>query len=106
MVPEKLVQRGVFVDPYDLIDRYDRIAVDGSFNEKMFLSLIHIFWMDENQENIKQRLEHVIRKIEEIPERLKIPNLFPVFGIFHTIVLDEIDPLYGNAVQALSLIHI
>lgn len=34
MVPEKLVQRGVFVDPYDLIDRYDRIAVDGSFNEK------------------------------------------------------------------------
>ena len=56
--------------------------------------------MDENQENIKQRLEYVIRKIEEIPERLEIPNLFPVFGIFHTIVLDEIDPLYGNAVQA------
>ena len=42
MVPEKLVQRGVFVDPYDLIDRYDRIAVDGSFNEKMFRD-IHIF---------------------------------------------------------------
>ena len=59
-----------------------------------------LFWMDENQENIKQRLEHVIKKIEEIPERLEIPNLFPVFGIFHTIVLDEIDPLYGNAVQA------
>lgn len=59
-----------------------------------------LFWMDENQENIKQRLEHVIRKIEEIPERLEIPNLFPVFGIFHTIVLDEIDPLYGNAMQA------
>ncbi len=59
-----------------------------------------LFWMDENQEKIKQRLEHVIRKIEEIPERLEIPNLFPVFGIFHTIVLDEIDPLYGNAVQA------
>ena len=59
-----------------------------------------LFWMDENQENIKQRLEYVIRKIEEIPERLEIPNLFPVFGIFHTTVLDEIDPLYGNAVQA------
>lgn len=59
-----------------------------------------LFWMDENQENIKQRLEHVIKKIEEIPERLEIPNLFPVFGIFHTIVLDEIEPLYGNAVQA------
>lgn len=59
-----------------------------------------LFWMDENQENIKQRLEYVIRKIEEIPERLEIPNLFPMFGIFHTIVLDEIDPLYGNAVQA------
>jgi len=42
MVPEKLVQRGVFVDPYDLIDRYDRIAVDGSFNEKMFRDK-HIF---------------------------------------------------------------
>lgn len=59
-----------------------------------------LFWMDENQENIKQRLEHVIKKIEEIPERLEIPNLFPVFGIFHTIVLDEIEPLYGNAVLA------
>ena len=59
-----------------------------------------LFWMDENQENIKQRLEYVIRKIEEIPERLEIPNLFPVFGIFHTIVLDEIEPLYGNAVLA------
>ena len=42
MVPEKLVQRGVFVDPYDLLARYDRIAVDGSFNAKMFRDK-HIF---------------------------------------------------------------
>ena len=33
MIPEELVQRGIFVDPDDLINRYDRVAVDGSFNE-------------------------------------------------------------------------
>lgn len=59
-----------------------------------------LFWMEENQDAIKERLERVIKKIEEIPERLEIPNLFPVFGIYHTMVLDEIDPLYGNAVLA------
>ena len=42
MIPEELVQRGIFVDPDDFIDRYDRIAVDGSFNEKMFRDK-HIF---------------------------------------------------------------
>ena len=36
MIPEELVQRGIFVDPYDLIDRYDRVAINGSFDEKMF----------------------------------------------------------------------
>ena len=45
-----------------------------------------LFWMDENQENIKQRLEYVIRKIEEIPERLEIRNLFPVFGVIQSVV--------------------
>ena len=59
-----------------------------------------LFWMEENQDAIEERLERVIKKIEEIPERLEIPNLFPVFGIYHTMVLDEIDPLYGNAVLA------
>ena len=59
-----------------------------------------LFWMEESQDAVKERLGRVIKKIEEIPERLEIPNLFPVFGIFHTTVLDEIDPLYGNAVQA------
>ena len=59
-----------------------------------------LFWMEESQDAVKERLGCVIKKIEEIPERLEIPNLFPVFGIFHTTVLDEIDPLYGNAVQA------
>lgn len=59
-----------------------------------------LFWMEESQDDVKERLGRVIKKIEEIPERLEIPNLFPVFGIFHTTVLDEIDPLYGNAMQA------
>ena len=59
-----------------------------------------LFWMEESQDAVKERLGCVIKKIEEIPERLEIPNLFPVFGIFHTTVLDEIDTLYGNAVQA------
>ena len=59
-----------------------------------------LFWMEESQDAVKERLGCVIKKIEEIPERLEIPNLFPVFGIFRTTVLDEIDTLYGNAVQA------
>lgn len=59
-----------------------------------------LLWVEESQEAVRERLERVIKKIEEIPERLEIPSLFPVFGIFHTTVLDEIDPLYGNAVQA------
>ena len=82
---------GVFLKPKREKMNWQRMSIADRFI---------LFWMDENQENIKQRLEYVIRKIEEIPERLEIPNLFPVFGIFHTIVLDEIDPLYGNAVQA------
>ena len=36
MVPEKLVERRVFVDPYDLIDRYNGIAVHRGLDEEMF----------------------------------------------------------------------
>lgn len=35
MIPEELVQRRVFVDPDDFVDRYDGISVDGGFDKKM-----------------------------------------------------------------------
>ena len=36
VVPEKLVERRVFVDPDDLIDRYNGIAVHRGLDEEMF----------------------------------------------------------------------
>ena len=36
MIPEELVECGIFVNPYDLVDRHNRISIDGGLNKKMF----------------------------------------------------------------------
>jgi len=36
MIPEKLMECGVLINPYDLVDRDDRISVNGCLNKKVF----------------------------------------------------------------------
>ena len=42
MIPEQFVQRGVFVDPDNFLDRYNRNAVFGGFDKEMLRNK-HIF---------------------------------------------------------------
>ena len=42
MIPEKLMECGVLINPYDLVDRDDRISVNGCLNKKVFCDK-HIF---------------------------------------------------------------
>ena len=42
MIPEKLMECGVLVNPYDLVDRDDRISVNGGLDKKVFCDK-HIF---------------------------------------------------------------
>lgn len=51
-----------------------------------------------------ERLDRLIKKIEQIPGQLNIPSLFPVFGIYYSQVFREADKSYGFAVQAKHLV--
>ena len=42
MIPEKLMECGVLVNPYDLVDRDDRISVNGGLDKKVVCDK-HIF---------------------------------------------------------------
>lgn len=63
-----------------------------------------LFLKAESKEELEERLDRLIEQIEEIPQRLKIPALFPVFGIYYAQSMDEPDKYYGFAVQAKHLI--
>ena len=36
MIPEKLMESGVLINPYNLVDRDDRISINRGFNKIMF----------------------------------------------------------------------
>ena len=63
-----------------------------------------LFLREKNQGDLEKRLEGIVARIEEIPGRLNIPTLFPVFGVYHTESLAEPDKCYGYAVEAKHLV--
>lgn len=63
-----------------------------------------LFLQAGSREELEKRLQGLIAGINEIPQRLNIPALFPVFGIYYTKLLDEPDKYYGYAVQAKHLV--
>lgn len=63
-----------------------------------------LFWQVSDKEALEKRLEKLITAIEEIPEQLNIPPLFPVFGINYVEALNDADKSYGFALQAKHLI--
>lgn len=69
-------------------------------NADRFVLFLHA----ESKEAIEERLDGLVERIEEIPQLLKIPTLFPVFGVYYAQSLDEPDKYYGFAVQAKQLI--
>lgn len=63
-----------------------------------------LFWQAEDREALEERLKRLIADIEGISDRLNIPAVFPVFGIYYTDTLDEPDKYYSYAVQAKHLV--
>lgn len=63
-----------------------------------------LFLQARDRENLENRINYLIKKIEKIPAQLNIPALFPVFGIYYVEALDEADKCYGFAVQAKHLV--
>ncbi|MCM1089454.1 MAG: EAL domain-containing protein [Butyrivibrio sp.] len=69
-------------------------------NADRFVLFLHA----ESKEALEERLDGLVEQIEGIAQRLKIPALFPVFGVYYAQSLDEPDKYYGFAVQAKHLI--
>ncbi|MCM1101866.1 MAG: EAL domain-containing protein [Clostridium sp.] len=63
-----------------------------------------LFWQEGSREALEIRLEELITDISLLSGQLKIPPMFPVFGIYYTDTLDEPDKYYGYAVQAKHLV--
>lgn len=63
-----------------------------------------LFWQAKDRAALEERLKRLIADIEKIPDRLGIPAVFPVFGIYYTDALDEPDKYYSYAVQAKHLV--
>lgn len=63
-----------------------------------------LFFTAENRERLERRLDGLIDEIEGLTDKLNIPKVFPVFGIYYTESLDEPDKAYGCAVQAKHLV--
>ncbi len=63
-----------------------------------------LFLRTSDKEELEERLNGMVSQIAEISNRLKIPVLFPVFGIYYTRTLEEPDKCYGYAVQAKHLV--
>lgn len=63
-----------------------------------------LFMRTESREELERRIQEIIARIGGISGRLKIPALFPVFGIYYTESLAEPDKCYGYAVQAKHLV--
>lgn len=63
-----------------------------------------LFLQAGSKEALEKRLQDLVVHITEIPKRLNIPALFPVFGVYYTQSLDEPDNYYGYAVQAKHLV--
>lgn len=63
-----------------------------------------LFWQADDKAALEQRIKNLIRAIKEIPEKLNIPPLFPVLGIYYVESLEDADKCYGYALQAKHLV--
>lgn len=63
-----------------------------------------MFFVESRKQKVKERLDKLVMDISKVSERLNIPRLIPVFGVFETYNLDDAERDYGNAVQAKRLV--
>lgn len=63
-----------------------------------------MFLQAGSKAELEERVQELVAKISGISQKLNIPPLFPVFGIYYAEALDEPDKYYGYAVQAKHLV--
>lgn len=63
-----------------------------------------MFLQAGSKAELEERLQELVANISGISQKLNIPALFPVFGIYYAKALDEPDKYYGYAVQAKHLV--
>lgn len=63
-----------------------------------------VFWTGRDKEEAACCAEKLAEQIEAASERLGVPRLFPVIGIYAADKLENIDECYGDALSAVSLI--
>lgn len=63
-----------------------------------------MFLQAGSKAELEERVQELVAKISGISQKLNIPALFPVFGIYYAEALDEPDKYYGYAVQAKHLV--
>lgn len=63
-----------------------------------------LFFVEEDRERVKERLDELVINIGKISEELNTPRVFPVFGVYETMNQETADTDYGNAVQAKHIV--
>lgn len=80
------------------------MAVEGELLARVNADRFVMLWEAAGKVEVESRLQEIIAEILKLSEQLKIPKLFPVFGIYQIEKMEEADNLYGNAVQAKHLV--
>lgn len=77
---------------------------EGEYVARVNADRFVIYLKAEQRKSVIWRVETLIDHINRIPEKLHIPPLYPIFGIYYSDALGEADRCYGYAVQAKHLV--
>lgn len=77
---------------------------DGEIAARVEAERFVIFLKESGRSVLEERLRELEKEIEKIPERIKIPRIFPVIGIYHTQSFSEPDKALGYARMAKKVV--
>lgn len=80
------------------------ILTDGEIAARVEAERFVIFLKESERAALEERLDGLEAEIELIPERIKIPRIFPVVGIYHTNSFDEPETALGYARMAKKVV--
>lgn len=77
---------------------------EGELAARIYADRFIMFWVEEDKQSIRMRLEQMIEDLEGISEILNTPRIVPIFGIHETFNQEPVENDYGKAVQAKHLV--
>lgn len=84
-------------------------VLNGSLEEDELAARIYadrfiIFLQEQDKDTLRARIEELTHRLESLAEKLGVPRVSPVFGIYRMERDEELEKVYGHAIQAKHLV--